>query len=146
MEKEAHRRTVEELEKLKEKVAELEAKARSYEVGAECDGEGVNRFGMLDDKVECTDDAMKEGIGEGEGGQTKAVACAEAEDVVEAESRTLPGPGHWRGRKKRRPIAKLSEVKDAVSRRVERMWNPAADRARKIYRVQCLLASVQCVW
>jgi len=34
LEKEAHRRTVDELEKLKEHVAQLEAKVRSYEVGA----------------------------------------------------------------------------------------------------------------
>jgi len=90
LEKEAHRRTVDELEKLKEHVAQLEAKARSYEVGVECDGEGAKRFGMLNDKVECMDDPMKEGIGEGEGGGVRGVACAEIEVGVEAESRTVP--------------------------------------------------------
>ena len=90
LEKEAHRRTMDALEKLKEHVAQLEAKARSYEVGAECEGEGAKRFGMLDDKVDCKDDRMKQGIGEGEGGGVGAVASAEDEVGVEAESRTVP--------------------------------------------------------
>ena len=95
LEKEAHRRTMEELQKLQEKVAKLEAKARNYEVGAQCDGDGETRFQTLEEMVECKDDAMNEDIGDGEGGQTKVVACAE--DAVEAESRTLPEPGALEG-------------------------------------------------
>ena len=50
MEKEVHRRTGDELKRLKEHVAELQAKQTSYEIGKEYKGEGVEVKGMFDEK------------------------------------------------------------------------------------------------
>jgi len=90
LEKEAHRRTKDELEKLKAHVAQLEAKASTYAVGAECEGEGPKRFGMVDKKVDYNDDPMNEGVREGEGRGVRGGACVEDEVSVQAETGTVP--------------------------------------------------------
>ena len=89
-EKDAHTRAVDELQKLKEYVAELEAKLRTYEVGAEFAGEQVKRFGMFDDKVEQIEEPIEDGSGEVQGDGVGGVACANVGLGVEAQTTAVP--------------------------------------------------------
>jgi len=61
-------------------------------VGAEFEGQEVKRLGMFDDQVECMEDRVKEGSGEGEGDGVRGVECATVGVGVEAQSTTVPQP------------------------------------------------------
>ena len=92
MEKDAHKRAVDELQKVKEYVAELEAKLRIYEVGAGFAGKQVKRLGMFDDQVEQIEEPIEEGSGEVEGNGVGGLGCANVGLGVEAQTTTLPQP------------------------------------------------------